>query len=197
MLFNVKEEGMHLKAFSCGSWKNLYPSLSGVFAVPEDCNEVILIAMDNSVTYNSHLTATETTSSSGKNIFSKSARRGNAAGITQGHEGHVSSFFGKRSVPSFKKAASSIPIPCRRKKTEPCFKMVAVSDINLETETDSAPYTIYEVPIDLEKLGEKHGKFSIHHIQPEVAFQIGGTEYVLTNKKGNPIRDMPNTRGRL
>ena len=83
------------------------------------------------------------------------------------------------------------------KKTEPCFKMVAVSDINLETETDSAPYTIYEVPIDLEKLGEKHGKFSIHHIQPEVAFQIGGTEYVLTNKKGNPIRDMPNTRGRL
>ena len=56
---------------------------------------------------------------------------------------------------------------------------------------------MFEVPIDLEKLGEKHGKLSIHYIQQEVAFQIGGTENVLTNTKGNPIRDIQNTRGRL
>jgi len=57
--------------------------------------------------------------------------------------------------------------------------------------------TIYEVPVDLTKLQGIYGEVNIRNIQEEIQNQIGGEHYILTNKKGNPIRDMPNTRGMI
>ena len=55
---------------------------------------------------------------------------------------------------------------------------------------------IYDVPIDLNKLETANKLFTIDDIQKELAFQLGHPDtFILTNKKGMPIRDMPNTRG--
>ena len=73
-------------------------------------------------------------------------------------------------------------------KKENIIKTISVSDV----ENDKI-FTYYEVPIDLGSMTE----INVRTIQEAVKNQIGGEDFILTNKKGNPIRDMPNTRGNI
>ena len=43
----------------------------------------------------------------------------------------------------------------------------------------------------------KSMNFTVFNIQEELAFQLGQPDetFIITNKKGNPIRDIPNARG--
>ena len=75
-----------------------------------------------------------------------------------------------------------------QKKKENIIKTISVSDV----ENDKI-FTYYEVPIDLGSMT----KINVRTIQEAVKNQIGGEDFILTNKKGNPIRDMPNTRGNI
>ena len=50
----------------------------------------------------------------------------------------------------------------------------------------------------VEKLKDEFGEFTIDNIQQEISFQNGGNWiFLILKKKGNPIRDFPNTRGKL
>ena len=73
-------------------------------------------------------------------------------------------------------------------KKKNIIKTISVSDV----ENDKI-FTYYEVPIDLGSMTE----INVRTIQEAVKNQIGGEDFILTNKKGNPIRDMPNTRGNI
>ena len=50
---------------------------------------------------------------------------------------------------------------------------------------------IFEIPIKISQLDQ----LNVRTICREIRNQVGGNQYVLLNKKGTPIRDMPNTRG--
>uniref|UniRef100_A0A7M5V2I1 RING-type domain-containing protein n=1 Tax=Clytia hemisphaerica TaxID=252671 RepID=A0A7M5V2I1_9CNID len=116
------------------------------------------------------------TSTSSNNNNRVPARRGNAT-----------SQFGCRAIPSFKRKNSTnqFCLPSK-KKMESITKTISVSDVK-----DDKIFTYYEVPINLADLQE----INVRTIQREVRAQIGGDDFILTNKKGNPVRDMPNTRG--
>lgn len=189
-IFNVRADGMHMKAFDGRVWKNIYPSGNKRFeGIPENCKETLLIALQSQQ-------STSTESKPQTPSLRLHNRRGNAAlstppfpmGATINRKTYDQ---GPRAIPSFK---NSVPVPCKKRKPDACFKMICVSDVDTDC-MDGQPYTIYEVPVDLAKLHDQFGDFGIDEIQQEVAYQIGGTAYVLTNKKGNPIRNMPNTRG--
>jgi len=77
----------------------------------------------------------------------------------------------------------------------PCYKVITLTDI-----VDDEIVNIYDVPVDLYKLKRSKETFTIDDIQKELAFQVGcptTTSFIITNKKGLPIRDMPNTRGMI
>ena len=106
--------------------------------------------------------------------------------------------FGKRSLFNCQKRVSETPAPLKQKKSaklEQVLKHMTVSDVQKH---EDCPKTIYNVPIDLVKLENKNSNFTILDVQKEVSYQVGnfsGSTSILTDKKGNPIRDMPNTRG--
>ena len=77
------------------------------------------------------------------------------------------------------------------------LKNITVSNVE---ECADCPETIYNLPIDLVNLEHKNLNFTIFDVQKEVSYQVGnfsGSTYILTDKKGNPIRDIPNTRGMI
>ena len=93
---------------------------------------------------------------------------------------------------------SETPAPLKQKKSaklEQVLKHMTVSDVQKH---EDCPKTIYNVPIDLVKLENKNSNFTIFDVQQEVSYPVdnsSGITYILTDKKCNPIRDMPNTRG--
>ena len=56
---------------------------------------------------------------------------------------------------------------------------------------------MWEIPIDLFEPQESHGLYTVVHVVAEIERQLGeeDTKLVVTDIKGNPIRDMPATRG--
>ena len=73
-------------------------------------------------------------------------------------------------------------------KLEQVLKNITVSDV--EKHADCLT--------DLVKLENKNSNFTIFDAQKEVSYQVGnfsGSTCILADEKGNPIRDMPNTRG--
>ena len=121
-----------------------------------------------------------------------SSRRGNAACNTDIP-------LGSRSLPNFKNhdkrhciSTSSIPAPLKKKQKDTCLKLFNVSDID----ESGSLRVLYEVPIDLQNLRNLHGDFTIWHVQKEITVQCKSQKnFVILNKKGNPIRDFPTTRG--
>jgi len=191
-LFNVERSGIHLKVKLNAEFQNIYP-IDDEFQIPVGCNQAFLIAIDRNM---SNLQSTAVTPVPAiTNVSSQSRsfdffspftkRRGNSAS-------------GSRAVPSHKRSdsySSSTPLPLKKKKTQDnIFKTITISDVAV---SDNIPMTIYEVPVDLTKLQGIYGEVNIRNIQEEIQNQIGGEHYILTNKKGNPIRDMPNTRGMI
>ena len=58
---------------------------------------------------------------------------------------------------------------------------------------------MWEIPIDLTQLQEIHGLNTVVHIVAEIERQLSeeDAKLVITDIKGNPIRDMPTTRGKM
>ena len=58
--------------------------------------------------------------------------------------------------------------------------------------------TQFEVKIDLSKLEQLYGLFTVKEIQDGVSFQMGITgTMIILYRNGTPVRDSPNTRGEL
>ena len=105
--------------------------------------------------------------------------------------------FGKRSLFNCQKRVSGTPAPSKQNKSaklQQVLKNMTVSDVQ---EHEYCPKTICNVPIDLIKLDNKNSNFTKFDLQKEVSQQVDNFSditYILTDKKGNPTRDMPNTR---
>ena len=202
--FYVQEEGLHLKCIqSNGESQNFFPQ-EGKFNLNPNIDEYVLIAVKKddtegqTMTYN-HDIRTPTISY---------GRRGNA---------------GLRAVPGFKRksdmSSPSLPFPLKKKKEDSKStktKKISVWLSGIENSsqltgqlTDQEPgpsrrrskepsklepYSFYEIPICLEQI---NSEVNVRSIISEIRRQVGGMDYVITDKKGNPIRDMPNTRGKL
>ena len=93
---------------------------------------------------------------------------------------------------------SGTPVPLKQKKSaklEQVLKNITVGDVE---EHADCPETIYIVLIDLVKFENKNSNFTIFDVQKKVSYQVGnfsGSTFMVRDKKGNPIQDMPNTRG--
>ena len=177
-LFHLQTNGMHLKVRMTpnGSYESIYPHVN-IFHVSESVAESILIGVPQQEEEN-NLNTPVASSSSSSTSMSTYGRRGNSA---------LQALQGSRAVPSLKrKFGSSFTLPSKKK--ENIIKTISVSDV----ENDKI-FTYYEVPIDLGSMTE----INVRTIQEAVKNQIGGEDFILTNKKGNPIRDMPNTRGNI
>ena len=61
------------------------------------------------------------------------------------------------AVPSFKKKLKVIPGPLKKSRKEACIRHFRVSKID----EDVSLVTLYDVPIDLEKLKDEFGEFTI------------------------------------
>jgi len=180
MLFSVKLHGMHLKININDDWQNIWPE-NGQFKLPS-VNEAFLIAADEST----GVTAMNITTTAPSTVWSG---RGNNVSFSVGT--HTQSVAGPRAVPSTKRCT---PAPLKKKlKMDSCYKIISISDITSET----VPESIYDVPIDLNKLDRLNTNFGIIEVQREIGNQVNvpGQTFILTNKKGHPIRDMENTRG--
>ena len=58
--------------------------------------------------------------------------------------------------------------------------------------------TQFEVKIDLSKLEQLYGLFTVKEIQDGVSFQMGITgTMIILYRNGTPIKSSPNTRGEL
>jgi len=181
ILFCVKDEGLHVRCKSRMEWVTVWPS-SGTLVFSDEISEGYLIAVceDNQSQpiASQRLTGNEQSAMTPKSSEFFFGRRGD---------------LGTRPVPSMK-----LPAPLKRRRFEqkqsqqPVYKTIVLTDI-----IDDEISNIYDVPVDLNKLEKKSKNFTIDDIQRELAYQVGyqGT-FILTNKKGLPIRDMPNTRGK-
>ena len=149
-LFNIPESGLHMKYNDCGSWEVLWPS-DGQFTLPSLLiSEVYLIGVEKgSVTQTTFINSNMTMSSQ-IGDYSYLERRGNIA----------SSFKGPRAIPSFKKKLKTVPGPLKKRNKEACIKHFQVSKIN----ENGGLVTLYYVPIDLEKLKDEFGEFTIENI---------------------------------
>ena len=178
ILFCVKEEGVHVRCKSRMEWVTVWPS-NGTLVFSDEISEGYLIAVseDNHCPIASEsLTSTEQSPITPKPSDFFFGRRGD---------------LGTRPVPSMK-----IPAPLKRKRVEqkqqPTYKTIVLTDV-----VDDEMSNIYDVPVDLNKLEKTSKNFTIDDIQHELAYQVGYQgNFILTNKKGLPIRDMPNTRGK-
>ena len=58
--------------------------------------------------------------------------------------------------------------------------------------------TQFEVKIDLSKLEQLYGLFTVKEIQDGVSFQMGITgTMIILYRNGTPVKSSPNTRGEL
>ena len=139
--------------------------------------------------------------------FTTPIRRGNAAAAAAGMlPSPPPMSFGSRAVPSVLKKnltlpGSSISSSSRGKRKaspETVYKtIILVNCFDGEQLNEGG-----EVPVDLLKLERQDLNFGIIQIQEEILFQlqmsmpsIKTTGFVLLNKKGNPLKNMPNTQG--
>lgn len=189
ILFNVNIDGLHVRCKSRSGWITVWPSNNSL-VFSEDISEGYLIATEvNQLKTTQDLSRSPGSMSSESAQISTISTPSNASNFMFNRRGDL----GSRAVPSLKR--SSTPAPLKRRKIEtPCYKTITLTDI-VEEEVSN----IYDVPIDLNKLEKCKTDFTIDNVQKEFAFQVGCQQstFIITNKKGLPIRDMPNTRGML
>ncbi|XP_066934634.1 uncharacterized protein [Clytia hemisphaerica] len=183
-IFNVKIDGLHLKAKINNNYESIWPS-NDRFNIPGNVTEALVIAIQSN-DYQSQIPTGDSNNvaTTNNNVTSTSSNNNNRV---PARRGNATSQFGCRAIPSFKRKNSTnqFCLPSK-KKMESITKTISVSDVK-----DDKIFTYYEVPINLADLQE----INVRTIQREVRAQIGGDDFILTNKKGNPVRDMPNTRG--
>lgn len=178
LIFNVHDDGLHLKVKDENqSWVNVWPqgNLFPEGLIPFGCTEAILIAAEKCTTNtlpqqlsNNMLSPALATSPGLSTSF---VRRGGS---------------GPRPIPTK---------PAKKSKFSSFMKNITVTHVT----SDGMLETIYDVPVNITELGQKKSQFTVDDIQNEVKTQVGDVNvkfYVITDKRGHPIRNMPNTRGK-
>ena len=203
MVFPLDPPGAHLKVKTSAGYQNIWPDSSGKFNVPLDCGSAILVAMHREDEQERNFMP----SSDGLPVGIRGARRGNSAAAffsppcLNEHSSSLSSFqvMSRGRSKSFSGSRlGSRPAPAlwggkgkKRKAIDTkSFRLTFVDgDGNFED--------MWEIPIDLSELQESHGLYTVVHVVAEIERQLGeeDTKLVVTDIKGNPIRDMPATRG--
>ena len=210
MIFPVDPPGAHLKVKTSAGHQNIWPDRSGKFNVPPGCGSAILVAMHRQDEQESTFMPSSE-NPGGLSVGIRGARRGNSATAFfsppcfNEHSSSVSSFqvMSRGRSKSFSSSRlqggiGSRPAPAlwggkgkKRKAVETkSFRLTFVDgDGNFED--------IWEISIDLSQLQESHGLYTVLHVVAEIERQLGeeDTKLVITDIKGNPIRDMPGTRG--
>lgn len=206
--FGIEKAGAHLKAKKEGSsscpYENIYPRSNGSFCIPNGCCSLILVAMKNedaegfssSVHTNRTLasellcfgrrgnSAIPSTSSAISSLEVMSRARAPLVGAVG--DGKV----GPRPVPSFWGAKG------KKRKSVPETKAFRLTYINAKEAGQMED--MWEIPIDLTSLQDDHGPYTVYHVAEQVEHQLGEeAKLVITDIKGNPIRDMSTTRGEL
>jgi len=193
LIFNVKEAGLHLKVNDGVTWINVWRQSNGCISeesLPPHCTEALLIAMENDnptqtstiVTNSNNFDSTITTTSNSYYY----GRRGNSA--NNGPRALQNTYKRKFEV------SKSTPIPLRKRSSLNYMKNITVTHIT----ENSTMETIFDVPVNITELAQKYPSFTVDDIQEEVKSQVGGSIYfIITDKKGNPIRNMKNTRGKI
>ncbi|XP_066922938.1 uncharacterized protein [Clytia hemisphaerica] len=217
--FAVDREGLHLKCITNnGEIKNFIPLSDGKFELDPTINKYNLVAVNNDT---HRLINNDSSSSSrtpnvryGHGSMNNENNEMRTPTIAYGRRGNA----GLRAVPGFKRKSNSspvLPVPLGRKKKEETKSKKKISiwlsgikkiekdrnreffhqeDLRNKEPVKFEPYPFYEVPVCLEEISCKE-QVNVRSIIGEIRRQIGGMDYVITDKKGNPIRDMPNTRG--
>lgn len=206
--FDIDEAGAHLKVKMGSCFQNVWPDIDGRFSLPADCLSAILVAMrreevSTAPTFGTRDSGSSTASASTQ-LRLPFARRGNSAAMsalfTGGGANNSSSFQvmarGRSKLPGL----GSRPVPSmfggkgkKRKSAETkSFRLtyVNVSDNQLED--------MWEIPIDLNHLQEMYGMYTLFNVVMEVENQLcePDAKLVITDIKGNPVRDMSTTRGK-
>lgn len=206
-IYEIDASGAHLKVKSGAGFQNIWPGPTGKFTLPPNCCTAIVVAMH----INEQEDISIPTSDYSGTVGSRGARRGNSAAAF-----FSPSFFNEKFQPSSpmsslhvmsrgrskffpQSGVGSRPVPAawggkgkKRKATDTkSFRLTFVDgDGNFED--------MWEIPIDLNQLQEMHGLYTVVHVVAEVERQLSeeNAKLVITDIKGNPIRDMPSTRGK-
>ena len=206
MIFPLDPPGAHLKVKISVGYQNIWPDSSGKFNVPLDCGSAILVAMHREDEQDRNFMPSSEILG-GLPVGIQGARRGNSA----------AAFFSPPWVNEHSSSLSSFQVMSRGRS-----KSFSGSRLGLRpalalwggkgkkrkaVDTKSFPLTfvdgdgnfddMWEIPIDLSELQESHGLYTVVHVVAEIERQLGeeDTKLVVTDIKGNPIRDMPATRG--
>lgn len=219
--FQVERPGMHLKIKRGSAYQNIWPNENGIFKVPHDVDSAILIAVkeirnteeelemvQNTPTYS----AFSSTPGSAVNRYNPPtgafitghARRGNATATmhrcletplsSTSTFSNISKSFGSRPAPSVWNL--NLKGSGKRKKLSTETKSFRLTFYDTEGNTMQ---DLWDIPIDLSRLQQLHGLYSVFDITRAVEQQLGETDsdakVVVTDIKGNPIKDMVTTRG--
>lgn len=203
-IYQFDAPGAHLKVKSEAGFQNIWPGPNGKFSLPPNCFSAIVVAMH---AHNEQENASMDYSGAASSL---GARRGNSAAAMFSPAQFNERFEPSSSVSSLhvmsrgrskffpQSGIGSRPVPTawggkgkKRKATETkSFRLTFVDgDGNFED--------MWEIPIDLTQLQEMHGLYTVLHVVSEIERQLGeeDTKLVVTDIKGNPIRNMPATRG--
>ena len=184
-VFNCRENGAHLKVKLGSNVKLIWPDQQKMFSTPPKATSAYLIAKeDKDLDLDEDDALTETPTETHRNNLK--ARRGNAA--------LMDTKYGQRAVPGYKRKAEILSL-CPPKKRAPCIppRTVEMCELRRNEEKNCDELNpIFEIPLNISELES----VNVRTICKEIRAQVGDTQYILLNKKSNPIRDMPNTRGK-
>ena len=199
LIFNVQEEGLHIKVKEGEIWKNLLPQSNNLIPealLPSGCTEALLIACEKvNSTPQSLQQAPVTSVISFTDRFQTISTASNNSGAYTA----IGSRRGKRALPVPMKRlyeeTKSNYVSTKRRKTNCYMKNISVTHVK----SNGSLETVFDVPINITELGEKCPTFNVDNIQEEVKNQVGECSnfFIITDKKGHPIRNMQNTRGEL
>ena len=205
-IYQIDSPGAHLKVKSGAGFENIWPDRAGKFTVPPNCFSAIVVAMHRQENEQENTCMPNYSGGTG----SMGNRRGNSAATF-----FSPAFFNERFEPSTPASSfhvmsrgrskffpqsgmGSRPAPAvwggkgkKRKSVESkSFRLTFVDG-------DGIFEDMWEIPIDLSQLQEMHGQYTVLHVVAEIERQLSeeDAKLVVTDIKGNPIRDMPSTRG--
>ncbi|XP_066935448.1 uncharacterized protein [Clytia hemisphaerica] len=200
--FQCKRAGAHLKVRLGTNVRDLWPDEDGNFLIPPKASVVRLVAFEDRNIFNDDLDDDKEQKNKKSKVRSivddddddkeyktkkSKGRRGNSS---------LPSFSGDRAVPGFKRKEALLKCPLPSKSAKQSTRSIEMCELveKKEMENEKIVYRlkpIFEIPITISEMND----LNVRTIYKEIRRQVGGDQYVLLNKRGNPIRDMPNTRG--
>ena len=209
-MFCVKPAGAHLKVRN----ENYWPDFDGQFSLPYDCVSAVLVAMAREDHQEEHSVGTSRPSTTPNVHF---GRRGNSAvkgffgGCSSSYVGvstasssfHVMARGHKSALASRGHGLGSRPVPSTysmgQGKGAKKRKSIDTKSCRLTYVNDDGGFEdMWDIPIELSQLQHNFGLYTVQHVVAEVEHQLAeeNARLVITDIKGNPIRDMVTTRGK-